>query len=173
MENTLKNKLLQPIRSGTRYALIALLTVSGALYFTMHVLGTSQYAPIGALWAMISGMVVMTDTYAGTVEKARFQVLGGLAGAIAGFVYLSLFPFSIVGMVVMIGLVASICQATQLSGYTPGAAMNTGVILIFSSINPELTPFMNSGLRIIEMAIGCGIAIIVVRFLPHAQNRPA
>lgn len=91
----------------------------------------------------------------------------------AGFIYLSFFPFSIAGMVVMIVLVVTLCQATQLSGYTPGAAMNLGVVLVFSSINPELTPLMNSGLRLVEMAIGCGFAILVVRLIPGVTGKPA
>lgn len=172
MGASLKNKYLLPFRWGIRYALIALLTFSGAHYFTLYILGTSQYAPIGALWALITGTVVMAETYAGTVEKARLQVLGGLVGAIAGFLYLSFFSFSVIGMVVMIFIVVSLCQFTRLSGYSPGAAMNLAVILVFSSINPELTPLMNSGLRLIEMAIGCSFAIIVARFLPGEPGQP-
>jgi uncharacterized membrane protein YgaE (UPF0421/DUF939 family) len=136
-------------------------------------LGTNHYAPIGALWATITGTVVLADTYGCTVAKAKLQVLGGLFGAIVGFIYLSVFPFNIFGLVVMILIVVSLCYATQLSGYSPGAAMNLAVILIFSSINPELTPIMNSGLRLVEMAIGCSFAIIVARFLPVMPDEPA
>jgi uncharacterized membrane protein YccC len=165
MENPLKNTIIRPLREGVRYALLALLTFTLARYFTMHVIDTSHYAPIGALWAMITGMVVMADTYGGTLEKARLQILGGLFGAVAGFIYLSFLPFSIFGMGVMVLLVVMVCQATPLSGISPGAAMNMGVILVFSSLNPELTPLMNSGLRLIEMAIGCGFAILIARVL--------
>jgi uncharacterized membrane protein YgaE (UPF0421/DUF939 family) len=172
-KKTKENKLFWSFRSGIRYALLALLTVFGARFFTLFVLETSKYAPMGALWAMISGMVVMTDTCSSTIDKARYQVLGGLIGAIAGFIYLSFFPFSFAGIVIMIGIVAAVCQATQLSGYIPGAAMNTGVILIFSSLNPELTPLMNSSLRLIEMGIGCGFAILVVRFFPGTTDPAA
>jgi hypothetical protein len=90
---------------------------------------------------------------------------------VAGFIYLSFFPFSIVGMAIMIAIVVSLCQATQLSGYSPGAAMNLGVVLVFSSINPELTPLMNSGLRLIEMGIGCGFAILLVRIIPGVTGK--
>jgi uncharacterized membrane protein YccC len=173
MENTLKDSILGPLREGIRYALIALLTFSVARYFTVHIIDTSHYAPIGALWAMITGMVVLADTYGSTVAKARLQILGGLFGAIAGFIYLSFLPFSLFGMVVMILLVVSVCQATQLSGISPGAAMNTGVILVFSSLNPELTPIMNSGLRLIEMAIGCGFAIIIAWLLSGVPGTEA
>ena len=171
MENMRMKKFLWPISSGTRYAIIALLSFSGAHYFTLYVLGTSLYAPIGALWATITGTVVIADTYESTVAKAGLQFLGGLAGAIAGFIYLSFFPFSIAGMVVMIFVVVSLCQVSQFSGYSPGAAMNLAVILVFSSINPELSPIMNSGLRLVEMAIGCGIAIIVARLLPGVSDQ--
>lgn len=173
MENTLKNTVLMPLREGVRYALLALLTFTIARYFTMHVIDTSHYAPIGALWAMITGFVVLADTYGGTVAKARLQILGGLFGALAGFIYLSFLPFSMFGMGVMVLLVVTICQATQLSGISPGAAMNMGVILVFSSLNPELTPLMNSGLRLIEMAIGCGFAILVARLLSGVPGKEA
>jgi len=167
-----KNKFTKALRQGIRYALIALLSFSVAHYITLYIFGTNQYAPIGALWATITGTVVLADTYGSTVAKAKLQGLGGLVGAIAGFIYLSFFPFNIFGMTVMILLVVSLCYATQLSGYSPGAAMNLAVILIFSSINPELTPIMNSVLRLIEMAIGCSFAIIVARFLPGVPDEP-
>lgn len=172
MKTAVKEKFLRSLCPGIRYALIALLTFSVARYFTLYVLGTSHYAPIGALWAMITGMVVIADTYRDTVDKAQLQVSGGLIGAIAGFIYLSFFPFGIVGMVIMIVVVVSVCQAAGLAGYSPGAAMNLGVILVFSSLNPELTPLMNSGLRVIEMAVGCSFAIIVARFLPDLTDQP-
>ncbi|MCX6699768.1 MAG: FUSC family protein [Methanomicrobiales archaeon] len=165
------NKFIGSLRSGIRYGLLALLTFSGAHYFTLYVLGTSHYAPIGALWAMITGTVVISDTEQSTVEKARLQLLGGVMGAVAGFLYLSFLPFSIPGMVIMIVLVVTLCQAIQLSGYTPGAAMNLGVVLVFSSINPELTPLMNSGLRLIEMGLGCGFAILLVRIIPGVTEK--
>jgi len=170
---TFKNKFPGPVISGIRYGVIALLSFSGAHYFTLHLLGTSHYAPIGALWALITGMVVLADTYAGTIVKARLQVLGGVIGAVSGFIYLSFFPFSIVGMVAMIVLVVLFCQATQLSGYSPGAAMNLAVILVFSTINPGLTPLMNSCLRLTEMAIGCSFAMIVARFIPAISEPSA
>jgi len=157
---------------GIRYALIALVSFSVAHYLTLHVLSTPHYTPVGALWATITGTVVLADTYSSTVAKARLQVLGGLVGAITGFIYLSFFPFSILGMTVMIILVVSLCQVTKLSGYSPGAALNLAVILIFSSINPELAPITNSGLRLLEMAIGCSVAIIVARFLPVLPDEP-
>lgn len=173
MEHTRTNKFLWSLRSGIRYGLLALLTFSGAHYFTLYVLGTYHYAPIGALWALITGTVVMSDTERSTIEKARLQLFGGVVGALAGFIYLSFLPFSIVGMVIMIVIVVSLCQATQLSGYSPGAAMNLGVVLVFSSINPELTPLMNSGLRLVEMGIGCGCAILLVRLIPGVPGKPA
>jgi len=173
MEHIRTNKFLWSLRSGIRYGLLALLTFSGAHYFTSYVLGTYHYAPIGALWALITGTVVMSDTERSTIEKARLQLLGGVVGAVAGFIYLSFLPFSIAGMAIMIVIVVSICQATQLSGYSPGAAMNLGVVLVFSSINPELTPLMNSGLRLVEMGIGCGFAILLVRLIPGVTGKPA
>jgi hypothetical protein len=58
MEHIITNKFLWSLRSGIRYGLLALLTFSGAHYFTLYVLGTYHYAPIGALWALITGTVV-------------------------------------------------------------------------------------------------------------------
>lgn len=173
MEDLRTNKFLSSLRSGIRYGLLALLTFSGAHYFTLYVLGTYHYAPIGPLWALITGIAVMSDTERATIEKARIQLLGGVIGGVAGFIFLSFLPFSIVGMGIMIVLVVTLCQATQLSGYTTGAAMNLGVVLVFSSVNPDLTPFMNSGLRLIEMGIGCGFAILLVRFIPGVTGKPS
>ncbi len=166
------NKFTRALRPGIRYALIALLSFSGAHYLTLYIMGPAHYAPVGALWATIVGTVVLADTYGSTVSKARFQLLGGVIGAIAGFIYLSFFPFNIFGLMVMILLIVSLCHATQLSGYSAGAAMNLAVILIFSSLNPEFSPLTNSGLRLAEMAIGCLFAIIIAWFLPGEPDEP-
>ena len=94
MENMRMKKFLWPISSGTRYAIIALLSFSGAHYLTLYIMSTTHYTPVGALWATITGTVALADTYRSTVAKARLQLLGGLVGAIAGFIYLSFFPFN-------------------------------------------------------------------------------
>jgi len=167
------NKFSKALRPGIRYSFIALLSFSGAHYLTLYIMGPAHYAPVGALWATIVGTVVLADTYGSTIAKARLQLLGGVIGAIAGFIYLSFFPFNIFGLMVMILLVVSLCHATQFSGYSAGAAMNLAVILIFSSLNPEFSPLINSGLRLSEMAIGSLFAIIVAWLLPGEPDEQA
>ncbi|MDP3395681.1 MAG: FUSC family protein [Methanoregula sp.] len=171
MNTAFNNKISRSFRTALDYVLVSLLAYSGAYYLTGTLHITSTFAPIGALWAVIVGVSVMQENWISTVEKARFQVLGGLVGAILSLVYLKFLPFNPIGMVLLMGIAVFLCQSLGRPDYSTPAALTVAVILFFSHINPELSPIMNAGLRFSEVIIGSAIAILVVRLLPHAKDQ--
>ena len=151
--------------------LVSLLAYFGAYYLTGVVHITTTFAPIGALWAVIVGVSVLQENWTCTIEKARFQILGGLGGAILSLVYMKFLPFNPIGMVLLMGLSVFLCQTLDRPDYSLPAALTVAVILFFSHINPELSPVMNAGLRFSEVLIGSAVAILIVGLLPHTKDQ--
>jgi len=168
MKNTFINKMSGSARIALCYVLVSLLAYFGAHYLTDTIIHISTKFAIGALWAVIVGVVVIQATWISTVEKARFQILGGFIGAILSLIYLEILPFNPVWMGLLIGLAVFLCYTLNRPDYAVPAALTVAVILIFSYLNPELSPLMNASLRFSEIIIGCAIAILIVRLLPYA-----
>jgi uncharacterized membrane protein YgaE (UPF0421/DUF939 family) len=131
----------------------------GGFYFT-----TFFHEPtsmVGGLWAVISAIIVIEASNKETYTSAKNRISGSLIGAILSGVYLVFFSFSIVGFAATIGVGVLICfllgipQSVKLTGIT------ISVVIIVSTIAEELHPFLNAGLRLIESAIGTGIAVLV------------
>jgi hypothetical protein len=154
-----------------QYALVSLFSFVGALYVVRSLPGASNIVSIGALWAMISGIIVMQDTCDNTMSMAHLQVLGAFIGAVVGAIYLSFFPFSPLGMALLIGITVLICVSLNLNGPARLAALTVGVVLVFSTLNPDLNPLMNAGIRFIEVLIGSTIAIVIVSIWPYITKR--
>jgi len=171
MKNSVINKISGSTRIALRYVLVSLLAYFGAYYLTDTIRHVSTKFAIGALWAVIVGVVVIQATWISTVEKARFQILGGLVGAILSLVYLEILPFNPVWMALLIGLAAFLFHSLNRPDYAVPAALTVAVILIFSYLNPELSPLMNAGLRFSEIIIGSAIAILIVGLLPYARDQ--
>lgn len=171
MNNTFINKISGSACIALRYVLVSLLAYFGAYYLTDTIHHDSTKFAIGTLWAVIVGVVVIQATWISTVEKARFQILGGLVGAILSLVYMEILPFNPVWMALLIGLVAFLFHSLNRPDYAVPAALTVAVILIFSYLNPELPPLMNAGLRFSEIIMGSTIAILIVGLLPYARDK--
>ena len=171
MKIAFNDKISRSARTALHYALVSLLAYFGAYFLTGTLHITSTFAPIGALWAVIVGVSVMQESWISTVEKARFQIFGGLVGAILSLIYLKFLSFNPIGMVLLMGIAVFLCQILNRPDYSTPAALTVAVILFFSHINPELSPLMNASLRFTEVIIGSAIAILIVRLLPHAKDQ--
>jgi len=86
-------------------------------------------------------------------------------------IYLEILPFNPVWIGLLTGLAVFLCQALNRSDYSVPAALTVAVILIFSHLNPELSPLMNTSLRFSEIIIGSAIAILIVRLLPYERDQ--
>lgn len=128
---------------------------------------------LGGLWAVISAIIVIEASHKETYTSAKNRIIGSLIGATLSGVYLLFFPFTIIGFVVTVGVGVLIClligipQSVKLTGIT------ISVVMIVSTIEKELHPFLNAGLRFVESAIGTGIAVLVafIFYLLVESNR--
>ena len=156
-------------RIALQIALVSLASYACGSYFTGLFHGAS--ARIGGLWSMVSGIVVLQATRRTTWSSAWLRVLGTLIGSIIGAVYLSLLPFSAIGMAVCIFGTVLLCHAARIPDHARLAALTVAVIMVLSSINQALSPILNAALRFAESCIGTALAVLVVLMWPGPAER--
>jgi uncharacterized membrane protein YgaE (UPF0421/DUF939 family) len=160
------------IRLALQEALVCLAAYLAGFHFTRAVGGAPTH--IGALWSVISGIVVLQATRRETVAQAWLRVLGTLVGSMVSAAYLSLLPFSPVGMAVSIGITVLLCHTFRISDHARLAALTVAVIMVVSLADPRMNPLLNAGLRFGESCIGTGIAVLAVVLWPehHMPVKP-
>lgn len=125
---------------------------------------------VGGLWAVISGIIVLESTARDSLRSAKARIIGTLIGSIISGIYLYLFEFSILGYGICVGVGILICHILKLKQAVKLTAITISVILIVTTIEKELHPMINAGLRFAESAIGTAIALLVA-YIVHYLNK--
>ena len=157
------------LRIALQIAIVSLAAYLAGHAFTSLFHGAS--ASIGALWSAISGIVVLQATQRDTWSSAGLRVLGTFIGAAISATYLSVLPFSILGMAVTVFLTVLLCHSARIPDHARLASITVVVIMAAASLNPTLNPLQNAGLRFIESCIGTGIAVLAVLFGSDRQPK--
>jgi len=144
---------------GLRAAAVATLAYAVAFGFTSLI--HPESAQFGAMWAAVSGLAVLQDDPAVGRDGTVLRLGGTLIGAAVSALYLTLWPFSPLGLGLAAGVGMAIGAACRLSDGGRLAAITVAVIMILSVINPGLPPLGNAVLRTIEAGVGSGIALAV------------
>ena len=112
------------VRIAAQVALVSLFSYLGGFQFTSLFHGAS--AGMGALWSMISGILVLQATRRGTWSSAWIRVLGTLVGSIVSAVYLSWLPFSALGLAASIFVTVLLCHAARIPDHRPAGRAHGG-----------------------------------------------
>ena len=155
------------IRLAIQVALVSLSSYLLGFSFTSLFHGAS--AGTGALWSVISGILVLQTQWRGTWSSACIRVLGTLVGSIVSAVYLSLLPFSPLGMAGSILVTVLICHAARIPDHARLASLTVAVIMVLASLNSSLSPLLSAVLRFCESCVGTAMALIVARLWPEPQ----
>jgi uncharacterized membrane protein YgaE (UPF0421/DUF939 family) len=124
------------LRLALQLALVSLCSYVVGLQFTR--LFHDASAGVGALYSVISGLLVLQPTRRATWSTAWSQTLGTLAGSIVSALYLSLLPFSAIGMAVSVLATVLLCHAAlRLSEWCIGAAMALIAVLVWPEPPPS------------------------------------
>ena len=146
------------LRLAVQLGLVSLFSYMAGLQFTR--LFHDASAGVGALYSVISGLLVLQPTRRATWSTAWSQTLGTLAGSIISAVYLSLLPFSAIGMAVSVMATVLLCHAARIADQARLAAFTVAVMLVLWALHPTLTPATNAALRLCEWCIGATMALI-------------
>ncbi len=155
-------------RIAVQDALVSLLAYLAGSYFTQAVDGAATQ--IGALWSTISGIVVLQATRQETVATAWLRVLGTLIGASISAAYLSVLPFSPVGMAVSVGITVLFGHTCRVPDHARLAAITVAVIMVVSMADPRMNPLMNAAWRFGESCIGTALAVLAVVLWPERHK---
>jgi uncharacterized membrane protein YccC len=155
------------ISVAAQNALVGLAAYVAGFYFTA--LFHSKSSAMGGFWSVISAIVVLQATTRETWKSALLRVRGTLIGAIIGCVYLYFFAFNPIGMALSMGVTVLFCDALNVPDHGRLAAVTVALIMVLSSLIPEMSPFANAALRFVESAIGAGIAVLAVMVWPQSE----
>jgi uncharacterized membrane protein YccC len=156
------------VRIAVQNAVVCLLAYLGGLHFTRFFHGSESV--MGALWSVISGFVVLQATRRQTLTSAGLRVLGTLIGAGTSAAYLSVLPFSPLGMAAVIGVTVLLCQCFGAPDHARLAAITVAVIMVVSRLNPAMNPVLNAALRFGESCIGAAVAVLAALVWPERDR---
>jgi uncharacterized membrane protein YccC len=155
----------EALRIALLNVVVCLFGYLGGFYLTTvaHLPGSA----LGGLWALISGIVVLQATRRETRASAWLRVLGTLVGAAVSSLSLTLLPFCPLGMAVTVGITVLLCQFIGIPDHARLAALTVAVIMVISSLHPEVNPVINAVLRFLESCIGTVLAVAMVWLWPE------
>lgn len=151
-----------------RTAAVCLVSYAAGSRFTS--LFHAGSAILAGVWSAVSGIVVLQATLEDTRGSALLRVLGTLIGAATAAAYLTVLPFSVVGMALCVGLTVLFCQAVGVPDHARLAAVTVVIILAVSVAAPEIPPITNSLLRFFESCIGAAVAMAAVLLSPRPER---
>ena len=149
-------------------ALVSLASYLCGFYFTD--LFHSPSASIGSLWAAMSGIVVLQATRRETLSTASLRILGTLIGSIFSAAYLSLLPFSPIGMAGCIFATVLVCHVARVPDHARLGAVTVAVIMVVASRDPTHNAIFSATLRFSESCIGATMAVLTVHMWPGSKG---
>lgn len=158
--------------------LLAYLTgiyITGSLHEASHWMG--------AMLACTSLVVVLqSHSYRDSLRAGWTRVLGTFLGALVAYVYLSIWPFSVIGMLVSVFVLEMLCMLFDIYQNGRIATITLLIILLVSQMTPHIPPAENCLLRFTESVVGVVVGVALLWLLeqwnrwlrPHPNpDRPA
>jgi uncharacterized membrane protein YccC len=112
----------------------------------------------GGMWAIVATIFVYRTSYQKSTRAAVARTVATLISFIACFAYLLVFPFHVVGMVALIGIIAIILALVRRSEDIVTAAITTAVVLSNAGISPD-NAWILPLLRLVDTAAGIVVGI--------------
>ena len=147
-------------------AVVASLSFLAGSRFTALFHGAS--ALVGGLWSLISAVVVLQSTRRATIDSVWRRLFGTFIGAALSAIYLSLFPFSLWGLALCVGLTVLAGQAAGAPDHARLAAITVAVVMITAKADPAAPPVLDAALRFAESCIGTAITAAAVFLWPES-----
>jgi uncharacterized membrane protein YccC len=152
-------RMSQAVGSATILAIACLLS-----YWLITTILTREYSLsreddlLGGMWAVVATIFVYRTSYQKSTRAAVARTVATLISFIACFAYLLIFPFHVVGMVTLIGIIAIILALVRRSEDIVTAAITTAVVLGIAGIIPE-NAWIQPILRSVDTAVGIVVGI--------------
>lgn len=138
-------------------------------YLTGHFHVESRW--MGSMLAVISAIVVLQEDVKTSIHQGGLRVFGTFIGAVIAYVYLLLFPFTLLGMIVTVFLLDILCMLLGIPDDGKMATITLVIILLISKMSPSISPFVNGVLRFSEATVGALIGIALAWGVEQIRKR--
>ena len=115
---------------------------------------------IGGLWAVVATVFVCRFAYHDTIDAADSRIIATLLSFVLCLAYLLVFPFTPLGLAVIIGLGTVILKLFGHDQEIVTAGITTAVIMVIAAPSP--TPWEEPILRLVDTLIGIAVGVAAV-----------
>ncbi|HKE68964.1 MAG TPA: FUSC family protein [Nocardioidaceae bacterium] len=115
---------------------------------------------IGGLWSVVATLFVCRFVYQDSVHAAYSRIIATLLSFVLCLVYLLIFPFSPLGLAVIIGLGTVILKLFGHEQEIVTAGITTAVIMVIAAPSPS--PWEEPILRLADTILGVGVGLAAV-----------
>lgn len=117
---------------------------------------------IGGFWCLITVSTILQlsirDSY-----LAAFQILvGSVIGGVTAFIFTSILGYYYYVMILAVAISVLLTTSLRLENAIKMSSANAGVIVALWLYQPSYSPFLNTGLRLIETFSGTAIALFFI-----------
>jgi uncharacterized membrane protein YccC len=147
------------VASGTILAIASLIS-----YWLITAVLTREYFVsrdddlLGGMWAAVATIFVYRESYDQSVRAALSRTFATLFSFVLCLVYLLIFPFHVVGMAVLIGVIAIILALVRRPEDIITAAITAVVVMVVAGISPK-NAWMQPILRLVDTVVGILVGI--------------
>ncbi|QNI34242.1 FUSC family protein [Alloacidobacterium dinghuense] len=113
---------------------------------------------LGGMWAVVATIFVYRSSYQKMARAVVSRTVATLVSFVACLAYLLFFPFHVVGMAALIGIIAIILALVRRSEDIVMAAITIAVVLVIADISPR-NAWIQPILRLVDTAVGISVGI--------------
>jgi uncharacterized membrane protein YccC len=113
---------------------------------------------LGGMWATVATIFVYRQTYDQSARAAFSRILATLLSFVLCLIYLLIFPFHVVGMAVLIGVMAIILALVRRPEEIMTATITTAVVMVVAGMSPEKA-WLQPILRLVDTSVGIVVGV--------------
>jgi uncharacterized membrane protein YccC len=149
----------QAVGSGVILAVACLIS-----YLVITSILTHEYSVsrdddlLGGMWAVVATIFVYRQSHIESARAASSRTFATLASVVLCLIYLLIFPFHVVGMAALIGIIAILLALVRRSEEIITAAITTAVVMVVAGISPQHA-WIEPILRLVDTAVGILVGV--------------
>lgn len=149
----------QAVGSGVILAVACLIS-----YLVITSILTHEYSVsrdddlLGGMWAVVATIFVYRQSHIESARAASSRTFATLTSVVLCLIYLLIFPFHVVGMAALIGIIAILLTSVGRSEEIITAAITTAVVMVVADISPNHA-WIQPILRLVDTAVGILVGV--------------
>lgn len=124
---------------------------------------------IGALWCVLSAIIVSQANLGKTLKTAQDRFLGGLIGSFLGSLFTILYGATVYTLGISVTLTVMICALLNLQDAIRIASLSVAVVMLSWVNHTEFSPWAFGFFRFLDSVIGIIVAVLVSHLILPTQ----